>query len=84
MAPESSAQALPIKARAAPVRFTVVGGRPHQRRAARIYSLRHAAICKRLILSTQSIRSNSFYVRNLPLSKEIAINLQSFGGDEAP
>jgi hypothetical protein len=24
-----------------------------------------------------------FYARNLPLSKEIAINLQSFGGDEA-
>ena len=32
----------------------------------------------------QSIRSNSFYVRNLPLSKEVAINLQSFGGDKAP
>jgi hypothetical protein len=24
-----------------------------------------------------------FYARNLPLSKEMAINLQSFGGDEA-
>ena len=62
-----------------------------------IYSLRHTAICMRLILSQGQVnifnlaknagtsvnQIERFYARNLPLSKEIAINLQSFGGDEA-
>jgi hypothetical protein len=63
-----------------------------------IYSLRHTAICMRLILSQGQVNMfnlaknagtsvdqiERFYARNLPLSKEMAINLQSFGvGDEA-
>jgi integrase len=62
-----------------------------------IYSLRHTATCMRLILSEGKVnifnlaknagtsvdQIERFYARNLPLSKEIAINLQSFGGDEA-
>ena len=62
-----------------------------------IFSLRHTAICMRMILSQGQVnifnlaknagtsvnQIERFYARNLPLSKEIAINLQSFGGDEA-
>jgi hypothetical protein len=59
-----------------------------------IYSLRHTAICMRLILShgqvnifnlaknagTSVEQIERFYARNLPLSREMAINLQQFGG----
>ena len=58
-----------------------------------VYSLRHTAICMRIILSegrvnifnlaknagTSVDQIERFYARNLPLSKEMAINLQSFG-----
>jgi hypothetical protein len=58
-----------------------------------IYSLRHTAICMRLILShgqvnifnlaknagTSVEQIERFYARNLPLSREMAINLQQFG-----
>ena len=60
-----------------------------------IYSLRHTAICMRIILSEGQVnifnlaknagtsvdQIERFYARNLPLSKEMAINLQSFGGE---
>lgn len=59
-----------------------------------IYSLRHTAICMRIILShgqvnifnlaknagTSVDQIERFYARHLPLSREMAINLQSFGG----
>lgn len=59
-----------------------------------IYSLRHTAICMRLILShgevnifnlaknagTSVEQIERFYARRLPLSREMAINLQKFGG----
>jgi hypothetical protein len=59
-----------------------------------IYSLRHTAICMRLILShgqvnifnlaknagTSVEQIERFYAKNLPLSREMAINLQQFGG----
>jgi site-specific recombinase XerC len=59
-----------------------------------VYSLRHTAICMRLILSegrvnifnlaknagTSVDQIERFYARNLPLSAEMARNLQSFGG----
>ena len=59
-----------------------------------VYSLRHTAICMRIILSegrvnifnlaknagTSVEQIERFYARNLPLSKEMARNLQSFGG----
>ena len=58
-----------------------------------VYSLRHIAICMRIILSqgkvnifnfaknagTSVIQIEQFYARNLPLSRDMAINLQSFG-----
>jgi len=58
-----------------------------------IYSLRHTAICMRLVLSegkvniftlaknagTSVSQIERFYARNLPLSPELVINLQSFG-----
>jgi hypothetical protein len=58
-----------------------------------IYSLRHTAICMRLILShgevniynlaknaaTSVEQIERFYARRLPLSREMAINLQKFG-----
>ena len=58
-----------------------------------MYSLRHTAICMRIILSEGQVnifnlaknagtsvdQIERFYARNLPLSKEMAINLQSFG-----
>jgi hypothetical protein len=58
-----------------------------------VYSLRHTAICMRIILSEGQVnifnlaknagtsvdQIERFYARNLPLSKEMAINLQSFG-----
>ncbi len=61
-----------------------------------IYSLRHTAICMRLILShgqvnifnlaknagTSVEQIERFYARNLPLSREMAINLQHFGDAE--
>ncbi|AUX68815.1 hypothetical protein CHX26_04190 [Porphyrobacter sp. HT-58-2] len=59
-----------------------------------IYSLRHTAICMRIILShgqvnifnlaknagTSVEQIERFYAKNLPLSREMAINLQQFGG----
>lgn len=61
-----------------------------------IYSLRHTAICMRLILShgevniynlaknagTSVEQIERFYARRLPLSREMAINLQKFGGQD--
>src|ERR1019366_9486879 len=61
-----------------------------------IYSLRHTAICMRIILSEGQVnifnlaknagtsvdQIERFYARNLPPSKEMAINLQSFGVGE--
>ncbi|MGC1653279.1 MAG: hypothetical protein WA722_10735 [Candidatus Sulfotelmatobacter sp.] len=61
-----------------------------------IYSIRHTAICMRLILSEGNVnifnlaknagtsvdQIERFYARNLPLSREMAINLQSFGSRE--
>jgi hypothetical protein len=58
-----------------------------------VYSLRHTAVCMRIILSggkvnifnlaknagTSVDQIERFYARNLPLSREMAINLQSFG-----
>ena len=58
-----------------------------------VYSLRHTAICMRIILSQGQVnifnlaknagtsvdQIERFYARNLPLSREMAINLQSFG-----
>jgi hypothetical protein len=58
-----------------------------------VYSLRHTAICMRIILShgqvnifnlaknagTSVNQIERFYARNLPLSREMAKNLQSFG-----
>ena len=58
-----------------------------------LYSLRHTAICMRIILSEGQVnifnlaknagtsvdQIERFYARNLPLSKEMARNLQSFG-----
>ena len=58
-----------------------------------VYSLRHTAICMRLILShgkvnifnlaknagTSVDQIERFYAKNLPLSAEMARNLQSFG-----
>ena len=60
-----------------------------------VYSLRHTAICMRIILShgkvnifnlaknagTSVDQIERFYARNLPLSKEMAANLQSFGSN---
>jgi hypothetical protein len=59
-----------------------------------VYSLRHTAICMRIILSEGQVnifnlaknagtsveQIERFYARNLPLSAEMAKNLQSFGG----
>ena len=61
-----------------------------------IYSLRHTAICMRIILSegrvnifnlaknagTSVEQIERFYARNLPLSAEMARNLQTFGSGE--
>jgi hypothetical protein len=58
-----------------------------------IYSLRHTAICMRIILSQGKVnifnlaknagtsvdQIERFYARHLPLSREMAINLQTFG-----
>ena len=58
-----------------------------------IYSLRHTAICMRLVLShgqvnIYSLAKNAgtsvnqierFYAKRLPISKELRENLQSFG-----
>lgn len=66
-------------------------GKPHT-----LYSLRHTAICMRIILShgkvnifnlaknagTSVDQIERFYARFLPLSKEMAVNLQSFGGQD--
>lgn len=60
-----------------------------------VYSLRHTAICMRIILSEGQVnifnlaknagtsveQIERFYARNLPLSAEMARNLQSFGGE---
>ncbi len=61
-----------------------------------VYSLRHTAICMRIILShgqvnvfnlaknagTSVEQIERFYARNLPLSAEMARNLQTFGANE--
>lgn len=61
-----------------------------------IYSLRHTAICMRLVLShgqvniynlaknagTSVEQIERFYAKRLPLSREMAINLHQFGGKE--
>jgi hypothetical protein len=61
-----------------------------------VYSLRHTAICMRIILSEGQVnifnlaknagtsveQIERFYAHNLPLSKEMAKNLQSFGEDK--
>jgi hypothetical protein len=74
----------------ADIETDVISGRKHT-----IYSLRHTAICMRIILSEGQVnifnlaknagtsvdQIERFYARNLPLSKEMAINLQSFGGE---
>jgi hypothetical protein len=66
---------------------------PTTQSAHTLYSLRHTAICMRIILSggqvnifnlaknagTSVDQIERFYARNLPLSKEMARNLQSFG-----
>ena len=66
----------------------ITTGRKHS-----LYSLRHAAICMRIILSKGQVnifnlaknagtsvdQIERFYARNLPLSAELALNLQSFG-----
>jgi hypothetical protein len=58
-----------------------------------LYSLRHTAICMRIIHSKGEVNISNlakkagtsvdqierFYARNLPLSGELAKNLQSFG-----
>ena len=58
-----------------------------------VYSLRHTAICMRIVLShgkvnifnlaknagTSVEQIERFYTHNLPLSREMAMNLQSFG-----
>jgi Phage integrase family len=68
-----------------------ITGMPHT-----IYSLRHTAICMRIILSQGQVnifnlaknagtsvdQIERFYARNLPLSREMAINLQSFGNED--
>ena len=60
-----------------------------------VYSLRHTAICMRIILShgkvnifnlaknagTSVEQIERFYAKHLPLSREMAKNLQSFGGE---
>ena len=65
----------------------------HSKTVHTVYSLRHTAICMRIILSdghvnifnlaknagTSVDQIERFYARNLPLSKEMARNLQSFG-----
>jgi hypothetical protein len=61
-----------------------------------VYSLRHTAICMRIILShgkvnifnlaknagTSVDQIERFYARHLPLSREMAINLQTFGDSD--
>lgn len=61
-----------------------------------VYSLRHTAICMRIILSEGKVnifnlaknagtsvdQIERFYARNLPLSSELARNLQTFGSGE--
>src|SRR5262249_40383228 len=67
-------------------------GKPHS-----LYSLRHTAICMRIINSEGKVniftlaknagtsvdQVERFYARHLPLSKELWHNLQSFGDEEA-
>ena len=61
-----------------------------------IGSLKHTAICMRLVLSEGKVnifnlaknagtsveQIERFYARNLPMSAEMARNLQSFGGEQ--
>lgn len=70
------------------IQHDLVTGKKHT-----LYSLRHTAICMRLILShgkvnifnlaknagTSVDQIERFYAKHLPLSREMAINLQSFG-----
>lgn len=73
------------------IQHDAVTGKKHT-----LYSLRHTAICMRLILShgkvnifnlaknagTSVDQIERFYAKHLPLSREMAINLQSFGGQD--
>jgi hypothetical protein len=76
------------------MRLATVEDDPYTGQKHTIYSLRHTAICMRIILShgqvnifnlaknagTSVDQIERFYARHLPLSREMAINLQSFGG----
>jgi hypothetical protein len=76
------------------MRLAKVEDDPYTGQKHTIYSLRHTAICMRIILShgqvnifnlaknagTSVDQIERFYARHLPLSREMAINLQSFGG----
>ena len=69
---------------------------PYTKSEHTLYSLRHTAICMRLVLSggkvniynlaknagTSVEQIERFYAKNLPLSAELARNLQSFEGQE--
>ena len=69
---------------------------PHTNSVHTVYSLRHQAICMRLILSegkvniynlaknagTSVSQIERFYSKNLPLSREMAKNLQVFGAPD--
>ena len=68
---------------------------PYTKKKHTLYSLRHTAICMRIINShgkvnifnlaknagTSVDQIERFYAKYLPLSKEMALNLQSFGDD---
>lgn len=60
------------------------------------YSLRHTALCMRMVLSDGTVNMEvlarnagtsqdmltQFYLKYLPMTRELARNLQSFGGKE--
>ena len=61
-----------------------------------MYSLRHTALCMRMVLSDGTVNMEvlarnagtsqdmltQFYLKYLPMTRELARNLQSFGGKE--
>jgi hypothetical protein len=71
----------------------LISGKKHS-----MYSLRHTAICMRLVLSEGKVniynlaknagtsvdQIERFYARHLPQSAAMAINLQSFGSSKEP